>query len=79
MFIQAALGRAMAPDCWVHWLGWGRASSQTVVPDSLALKPKQTENSHSASQPVQHWEVIGWESGEDFKQGQHLLGFSNLR
>ena len=53
MFIQAALGRA--PDCWVHWLGWGRAFSQTasVVPDSWALKHKQTENSHSASQPVQ--------------------------
>lgn len=39
---------------------------------------KQTENSHSVSQPVQHWGDGGVRVGVgDFKQGQHLPGFSN--
>lgn len=55
----------------------GKRLFQTGVPDSVALKHKQTENSHSASQPVQHREGggVGGDQGKISNKGNVYEAF----
>lgn len=70
-------GYTVPPDCWVQLLGWGRS-----LPDSGSRQfgSGDTNKQKIVTLPLGLFstgEMVGRGSGENFKRGQHLLGFSS--